>query len=99
MPVMLRTTSSSRWRGEIDSGVNPAPSPIDVRDHCDGYAPFVNATMRYDGSTAAVTSAIAADASRHERYGIPCTGALIDPDTSSASMSRLPLVSTLPNDR
>jgi hypothetical protein len=59
----------------------------------------VNATNRCSGSVAAVTSAIAADASRHDRYDIPCTGDPIEPDTSSASMTRLPVDAAFSNDR
>ena len=74
--------SSRRWRGLIASGVSPS----------------VNATISCRGSVAAVTSAIAADASRGVRPGTPAISPqLIEPDTSSASSMRLPVGSTLPN--
>ncbi len=51
------------------------------------------------GSEAAVTSAMAADASRHETNGSPDTPTVMDPETSSASMVRLPVVGTFRNVR
>ena len=51
-------------------------------------------------SVRAVTSARAAEATRGEIPGMPAMGGLtIEPDTSSASMVRLPVGSTLSNDR
>jgi hypothetical protein len=52
------------------------------------------------GSTAAVTSAIAAAATRGVKPGEPATvPPSIEPETSSASTMRLPLACTLSNDR
>ena len=57
-----------------------------------------NPTISYPGSVAAVTSAIAAEATRGVSPGTPATRPpLIEPDTSSASSSRLPVGSTFPN--
>ena len=53
----------------------------------------------WNGSLAAVTSAIAADASRQSRNSMPDTRADIDPDTSSASITRWPVLGTFSNAR
>jgi hypothetical protein len=55
-------------------------------------------TTSYRSSVAAVTSARAAEASRGEKPGTPATQpAVIEPETSSASRSRVPAGSTFPN--
>ena len=55
-------------------------------------------TISWRGSVAAVTSAIAADASRGVRPGTPAIQPpAIEPDTSSASSMRLLAGSTFPN--
>jgi len=56
----------------------------------------VNPATNAAGSVLAVTSASAADASRHDS-GRPDTAYVIDPDTSSASIVRFPVGSTAPN--
>jgi len=61
--------------------------------------PAVKAVKKCRGSVAAVTSAMAAAASRQLTKSSPCTGAIIDPDTSSASIVRRPLGSTAPKAR
>lgn len=53
------------------------------------YPPAVKAVKKCRGSVAAVTSAIAAEASRQLSPSSPCTFAPMDPDTSSASITRL----------
>lgn len=60
--------------------------------------PAKKPTISCAGSLAAVTSAIAADASRGVSPGTPETHpAPIEPDTSSARSMRVPDGSTLPN--
>ena len=59
----------------------------------------MNAVKKCSGSVAAVTSAIAAEASRQLRWSIPSTDALMEPDTSSASIIRLRAGSTAPKAR
>ena len=71
-------------------------------DHCRTKLPNhprpVKPTMWWAGSTAAVTRAIAAAASRGERPTTPATSPQpILPDTSSASSQRFPVVSTAAN--
>src|SRR5688500_1696580 len=67
------TASSRRMRGEIFSRMNRLEKPM----------------MWYSDSVAAVTSAIAALASRADRHE-PAIGELIEPLTSSASSIGLP---------
>ena len=60
--------------------------------------PALNPTISWRGSVAAVTSAIAADASRGVRPWTPATFPhAIDAETSRASRSRRPVGSTFPN--
>ena len=60
--------------------------------------PAKKPTISYRVSVAAVTSASAADASRGVRPGTPATEPpVIEPETSSASSSRLPVGSTFSN--
>src|SRR6476469_6733951 len=89
-------TSSSRVRGENETGAMPHP----YRAHRDLYEPALNATISCAGSTAAVTSAIAALPTRGVIPGMPAiTGDVIDPDTSRASSVRAPVGVTVSNDR
>jgi hypothetical protein len=85
-----RITSSSRRRGLRSSAVSAA----ELRRHA--RPPLVNPTVRTIGSTAVVTSASAADASRHES-GRPEIVHAMEPETSKASRVRLPAGSTAPN--
>jgi hypothetical protein len=88
--LMMRTASVSRWPGRIGNGSTPAPPPGDQRP--------VNPMMWWAGSTAAVTRAIAAEASRAVRPGTPATSLPpMLPDTSSANSQRFPVGSTASN--
>ena len=78
-PEVSRTASSRRCRGEMPSGVNVSEKAMIA--HC--------------RSVAAVTSAIAAAASRGVKPRTPATLPMpIEPDTSSPSTSRLSVGST-----
>ena len=61
--------------------------------------PAVKAVRKCRGSVAAVTRAMAAAASRQLTPSSPFTRMVIDPETSRASMIRLPLGSTDPKAR
>ena len=67
-----RTASSSRWRGEIASGVRPSCSQATAPGF-EAAVPAKKPTISYCGSVAAVTRASAADASRGVRPGTPAT--------------------------
>src|SRR5690606_15936690 len=98
-PSTVAMMSSSRWRADNGRGLSPDrtrrtaetgdaqyPDPVDVKP-----------TVSTEGSDASVTAAIAEDATRGLRPMTPPTAPMvIDPDTSSASIVRLPAGSTLP---
>ena len=87
MSLTAFTTSSRRWRGEMEMGVRP---PLQE----------VKPTAWNRGSTRAVTMAIAALATRGVSPGTPAMAPpSIDPETSSASRCDLPAGSMLWNDR
>ena len=95
------TASSSRWRGEIVSGVRPSAPQFQWARRVPAFQPRRPAkkpTISCCSSVAAVTRASAAEASRGVRPGTPATSPhVIEPDTSSASSMRVPAGSTLPN--
>ena len=88
------STSSRRCRGEMASGVRPAiaAAPLTaVAPRRRGEAP----RTANSGSVRAVTSAIAALATRGVRPGTPAIApAAIEPETSSASRCVFPVGST-----
>lgn len=86
---VARIASSSRCRGEIASGVNPVSNLPRLL--------AVNPTTSQSSSTAIVTSARAADASRGVIGSPEMFPNDIDPDTSSASRVRAPVGSTAAN--